>query len=88
MDHNYRFYLTMRVQCFESSEQDSSGFVYSSGASVGPGDGDLDSCTSCDGDSDDVTFSLHTCLVYGLDFGRVGSSFTTSSSSSHSFFRN
>ena len=86
--NNYQFYLLARVQIFKSSGQDFSSLVHFLGASVGLGDGDLDSCTSCDGDSDDVTFSLHTCLVYGLDFGRVGSSFTTSSSSSHSFFRN
>ena len=45
---NYRFYLPVRF-----------GIIYSSGASVGPGDKDLDGCTSCDGDSDDdATFSF------------------------------
>ena len=84
---NYQFYLPARVRCFESSEQDSSSLIYSSGASVGLGDGDLDSCTSCD--SDDVTFSFHTYLAGGLDLGSVGSFFTNSlgcPSSSHSFF--
>jgi hypothetical protein len=37
-------------------------------------DGELDGCTSSDGDSDDVTFSFHTCLVCGLALGGVGSS--------------
>ena len=63
--------------------------LHSSCASSGLRDGYLDGCTSCDGDSDNVIFSFHTCLVYGLDFGRVGSSFTTSlgsSSSSHPLF--
>ena len=53
------------------------------GASVGLGDGDPDGCTSCDSGGD-VTFSFHTCLVYGLEFGGAGSSFTTSSGSSSS----
>jgi hypothetical protein len=63
---------------FKSSEQDFfSNLVYSLGASVGLGDGDLDGCTSCVGNSDDVvTFFFHTCLVCGLDLGEVGSSFT------------
>ena len=81
---NYQFYLLTRVRCFKSSEQDLTGEVlYSLGASIGLGDGDLDGCTSCDGDSnDDVTFSFHTSLVYGLVFGIVGSSFMASTSSS------
>ena len=65
-----------------------SDLVHSLGAAVGPRDRDLDGCTSCDSDLDVATFSFHTCLVCGLDFGGVGSSFTTSlgsSSSSHSF---
>jgi len=85
---NYRFYLLTRVRCFESSEQDSSSLVYSLGASIAPRDGDLDGCTSSDGDSDDdATFSFHTCLDYGLVLGGVGSSFTRAlgSSSFHSF---
>jgi len=59
------------------------------GASVGLGNGDLDGCTSSDGDLDDVTFSFHICFAYGLVLGGVDLSFTTSlssSSSSHSFF--
>ena len=72
------------------NEQDLRNVLYSLGASFELRDGDLDGCTSCDGDSDDgVTFSFHTCLVYGFDLGGVGSSFTTSlgsSSSFHSFF--
>jgi len=60
--------------------------LYSLGASSGLRDRDLDGCTSCDVDTDDVTFSFHTCLIYGLDFGGVGSSFTTSSSYSQPFF--
>jgi hypothetical protein len=32
--------------------------VHSLGASIGPGDGDLDGCTPCDGDSGDATFSF------------------------------
>jgi hypothetical protein len=57
--------------------------LYSSGASVGPKDRDLDGCTSCDGDFDsDVTFYLQTCLVCGLDLGVVGLLFSTSPSSS------
>ena len=79
---NYRFYLSMRVRCFESSKQDSSSFVYSSGASIAPGDGDLDGCTSSVGDSDDdATFFFQTCLGCGLAFGVEGSSFSNSSSS-------
>ena len=42
---NYRFYLSARVWNFESAEPDFSIFVNSSGASIGPGDGDLDGCT-------------------------------------------
>ena len=85
---NYRCYLLARVQNFKSSNRTTSSLVYTLGASVGLRDGDLDGCTSCDGDSDDVTFSFRTYLVCGLDFGGVGSSFTTSgsSSSSHLFF--
>ena len=81
---NYQFYLPARVQCFKSSEYDLiEEVLYFLGASIGLGDGDLDGCTSCDGDSnDDVTFSFHTYLVCGLDFGRVGSSFIGPSSSS------
>ena len=76
----------MRVWIFESSRQDFSSLDHSLGASVGPRDRDLDGCTSCDGDSDDdATFSFHTCLVCGLDFGGVGSFFTTSTPSSSSF---
>jgi hypothetical protein len=64
--------------------------LHSLGASFSLRDGDLDDCTSCDGDSDDgVTFSFHICLVCGLVLGGVGSSFTDSSdssSSSHPFF--
>ena len=62
---NYQFYLLARVQCFKSSEQDLiEEVLYFLGASIGLGDGDLDGCTSCDGDSnDDVTFSFQTCLV-------------------------
>ena len=56
---NYRFYLLARVRCFESSELDSSSLIYSLGASVGPEDGDLDGCTSSNGESnDDATFSF------------------------------
>jgi hypothetical protein len=72
----------VRVWCFESSEQDSY-LVYSSGASIGPGDGDLDGCTSYNSDSnDDATFSFQTCLGSGLDFSVVASSLITSPSSS------
>jgi len=47
--------------------------LHSSGASSGLSDGDPDGYTSYDGVSDgDVTFSFHTCLVYGLDLGGVG----------------
>jgi len=42
---NYRFYLPARVQNFESTEPDFSDRVYSSCASIGLGDGDLDGCT-------------------------------------------
>ena len=87
---NYQFYLPARVQCFKSSEYDLiEEVLYFLGASIGLGDGDLDGCTSYDGDFDDVTFSFHICLACGLDLGGVGSSFTTSlgsSSSFHSFF--
>ena len=80
---NYRFYLPARVQCFESSEQDSSCLVHSFGASIGPRDANLDGCTSCDGDSDDdATFSFQTCLGCGLDFGIVYLSFAIYPSSS------
>ena len=82
---NYRFYLPTRVRNFESAEPDFSSIIHSLGASISPEDGDLDDCTSYDGDSnDDATFSFQTCLGDGIDFGRIGSSFTTSSSS---FFR-
>ena len=75
---NYQLYLLSRVRIFKS---------FSLGASVGPGDGDLDGCTSCEGDSDDgTTFSFHTRLVCELILGGVGSSFTGSLSSSNSFF--
>ena len=87
---NYQFYLLARVRILSLSDRTTSSLVHSLGASVGLEDGDPDGCTSCDGDSNVVTFSFHTCLVCGLDFGRVGSSFTTSlgsSSSSHPFFR-
>jgi hypothetical protein len=62
--------------------------LHSLGASSGLSDGDLDDCTSCDGDG--VTFSFHACLVCGLNIGGISSSFTgssgsLSSSSSHSF---
>ena len=77
---NYRCYLPAMVQNFKSSGQDSlEKVLYSLGASVGLRDGDLDGCTSCNGDSDDVTFSFHTYFICGLDFGGVGSSFTGSS---------
>jgi hypothetical protein len=80
---NYRIYLLARVRCLESAEQDCSSLVYSSGAWIGPGDGDLDGCTSSDGDSDDdAIFSFQTSLGCGLNFGVVGSSFTTYPSSS------
>jgi hypothetical protein len=74
---NYRCYLPARVRIFKSSGQDFfSNLVYSSGASVSLGDGDLDGCTSCVGDSDDVViFSFHTCLVCELVLGGVVSSF-------------
>jgi hypothetical protein len=74
---NYQCYLSVRVWIFKSCEHDFSISFYSSGASVGLRDGDFDGYTSCDGDSDDddVTFSFYTCLVYGVDFGGVGSSF-------------
>ena len=77
------FPVPTRVLNFKSTEPDSSSLVHSSGASIGPRDGDLDSCTSCDGGfDDDATFSFQTYLVRELDFGRVSSSFTTSTSSS------
>ena len=79
---NYQFYLPMRVWNFESAELDFSSLSYSSGASIDPRDRDLDNCTCCDGDSDDdATFFFQTCLGCGLDFGVVGSSFTTCPSS-------
>ena len=43
---NYQFYLPARVRDFKSAEPDFSSCIYSSGASVGPGDGDPDGCTS------------------------------------------
>jgi hypothetical protein len=79
---NYQYYLPVRVRIFKSSEQD----YHSFGASVNPEDADLNGHTFCNGDSDDVTFFFHTCLVYKFDLGEVGSSFTGSSGSSHSFF--
>ena len=61
--------------------------LYTLGASFGLSDGDPDGYTSCDDVSDgDVTLSFHTCLVCGLDLGRVGSSFIGSSGSSQPFF--
>ena len=76
---NYRLYHLAMVWCFQSSEQDLTREVlYSSGASIGPGDGHLNGCTSCDGDSDDnATFSFQSCLGCGLDFGVLGSLFST-----------
>ena len=80
---NYQFYLLTRVGFLSPLDRT---FLlscsYSLGASVGPKDGDLDGCTSSDDDSDDIIISFHTFLVYGLDFGGVGSSFIGSSSSS------
>ena len=80
---NYRFYLLERVQNFESAEPDLTGEVlHSSGALIGSKDGDLDGCTSCDGDSnEDVTLSFQTCLVCALAFGVGDSSFMASTSS-------
>ena len=80
---NYRFYLPTRIWSFESSKQDLTGEVlYFPGPSISPRDRDLDGCTSCDGDSDDdATFSFHTYLVFGLDFGVVDSLFSTCPSS-------
>ena len=43
--NNYRFYLPARVRNLESAEPDFSNLVYSLGASIGTGDGDLDDCT-------------------------------------------
>ena len=86
---NYRCYLTTRVWIFKSSGQDLAReesftlWVHHPVPAI-----ETDDCASCDS-GDDVTFSFHTCLVYGLDFGGAGSSFTTPSgslSSSHSFF--
>ena len=56
---NYRFYLPARVRDFKSVKPDFSDHVYSSGASVGLSDGDLDGCTG---------FSCHSKLehCYGL----------------------
>ena len=73
----YRFSLPTRVRYFESAELDFSSLVYSSGASFSPRDGDLDGCTSSDGDSnDDSTFSFQIYLGFGLDFGVVDSPFS------------
>jgi hypothetical protein len=55
---NYRFYLCRGFGVLSPSNK-TGGVLHSSGASTGPGDGDLNGCTSCDGDSnDDVTFSF------------------------------
>jgi hypothetical protein len=55
---NYQFYLSVRVQWFKSSEQDSY-HVHSLGASSDPKGGDLDNCACWDGDyEDDVTHVL------------------------------
>ena len=62
---NYRFYLPARVQDFKSTESDFSSCIYSSGASVGLGDGNPDGCTS---------FSCHSkfehCSGLGLKANR------------------
>ena len=79
---NHRFYLPARIQNFESAELDFSSLVHSSGAPIGPEDGDLDGCTYNDGDSDDdATFFFHTCLGCGLVFGVVDSLFSICPSS-------
>jgi hypothetical protein len=84
---NYRCYLTTRAQIFKSFGQDlARDNLHSSVASSDLGDGDPNDCTSCNSDGDGVTFSFHTCLIYGFDFGRVASSFT-GSLFSHSFHR-
>jgi hypothetical protein len=59
--NNYRFYFPARVQDFKSAELDFFDCVYSSGASVGLGDGDSNGCTS---------FSCQSKLehCFGLDF--------------------
>jgi hypothetical protein len=58
---NYRFYLSARVQNFKPTEPDLIGEVlHSSGASVGPRDGDLDGCTC---------FSCHSNLEHCSGLG-------------------
>ena len=66
---NYRFYLLARVRSFESAEPDFSILFHSLGASIGPGDGDLDGCTC---------FSRHSSLehCFGLGLKANRSSFT------------
>ena len=62
---NYRFYLPARVRSFESAEPDFSILFHSSGASIGPGDGDLDGCTCFSRHS-----SLEHCSGLGLKANR------------------
>ena len=57
---NYRFYLLARVQNFKSTEPDFSSLFHSSGASIGPGDGDLDGC---------ICFSCHSKLEHCSSLG-------------------
>ena len=57
---NYRFYLLVRVWDFKSAKPDFSVHVYSSGASIGPGDGELDDC---------ICFSCQSNLEYCFGLG-------------------
>ena len=57
---NYRFYLPARVRNFKFAEPDFSSCIYSLGASVGPGDGDLDGC---------ICFSCHSKLEHCSSLG-------------------
>ena len=62
---NYWFYLLERVQNFKSTEPDFSSLFHSSGASIGPRDGDPDgfTCFSCHS-------NLEHCSGLGLKANR------------------
>lgn len=77
--NNYQCYFSTKLRIFKSFGQNwPERVLYSLGASPGLGDGDPHGCASCDGDSPDITFSLHTCLGCGFTFVGVGSLLTSS----------
>ena len=81
--NNYQCYLTARVWIFKSSEHDSFPILFIPWVHQSV----LGMETLMVAPLVTLVAMLpffHTCLVCGLDFGRAGSSFTTSSGSSSS----